>query len=445
MGTFLGILVGLLVLSVMMLVHELGHFLAGKALGFKIISFNLFMGPVLFDRKGKDGVHYTIRLVPMGASVEFADENSGINELPDAADQDPDYDPNDPSLFFNRPRWARAIVIVMGPVVNFITAIIAFAILFSCLGGVGIPRVDQVVPQSPAAQAGIEPGDRILEVNDYGVSSVLDYSMATSFDPQPQDRYVIQKTSGDKVELTLVKEYEENYRLGINYTPQADGRMILEAIDPNANGGEPVLEPGDEILSLNGISVQDQTAFQEELAKADASSEAKLIILRDGKELTVTSNFTRYLDPVESGFSLVHSEKLSDAFSQAFVYPVSVVRSTVKGLGLMFSGKIKAQDGLTGPVGIVSMVGGVVSMEADFAVKFSQILMLFAFISVAVGFTNLLPIPPFDGFQLLILAIEGVLRRDIPRKVKEGFATVGLILILLLVVYIFYIDITRLF
>ncbi len=445
MGTILGIVVGLLILSIMMLVHELGHFLAGKALGFKIISFNLFMGPVLWSKKGKDGVTYTLRLVPMGASVEFAGENSGINELPEEEEAEETaaevFDPEDPSLFFNRPRWARAIVVFMGPLFNFITAFLAFALLFIFLGQAIMPIIGEVEPASLAAEQGLEPGDRIIKVNQDAVYSSLDYSIALSMSEADSYSFMVKKADGSKKEIQIVPEYVERYRLGISYDPTKPG-MAVTAVDPLSNAGQPVLEVGDNILSLNGISSEDDEAFTAEIEK-NGGEEVILEISRRGEVQEISMKLTLFQDQVPLGIFLRPAENLAEALGQAAVYPLSVVKSTFKGLRLMFSGAISAKEGLTGPIGIVNMVGGVVKTKISLADKIQQLITLFGLISVAVGFTNLLPIPPFDGFHLLVLGVEGLIRRDLPMKVKEGFAAIGLILVLLLVVYVFYIDISR--
>ncbi|MDO5033480.1 MAG: RIP metalloprotease RseP [Eubacteriales bacterium] len=447
MSTLLGIFVGLLMLSIMMLVHELGHFLAGKALGFKIISFNLFMGPILYKRTGKDGIVFTIRLVPMGASVEFAGEDSGINELPEDAEGSQEvskFSPDDPGLFYNRPRWARAIVVAMGPLVNFLTAFLAFLILFTGFG-VSLPQVEAVEPNSLVAEAGLRPGDRILKINDSKIFTILDYTMIENFQPHEVQNYQVQGEDGQLRDLRIEREFVESYRLGISYSPRPDGRMLVTNVDPRANEGSPLLKVDDEIVSAGGVSVQDKAAFDAFLADRQGES-FELEIIREGKTQTLDMTLTHFreLEPL-GNLQMVHTRGLGSSLQQAFAYPISVIRSTFQGLGMLFSGQIAPQDGLSGPVGIVAMVGDVVEGEAQFAEKISQLLLYFAYISVAVGFTNLLPIPPFDGFHLLVLAVEGTIRRNLPEKVKEGFSMVGLVLILLLVVYVFYIDLSRLF
>ena len=143
--TIVGILVGILILSLIMVLHESGHYFVGKALGFKIEEFSIFMGPVLFERE-KNGIKYNIKAKPIGASVRFAGEEESEEE--GAA---PKYESDDPGLFFNRPKWRRAVVVFMGPFINFLTALLAFLLLFNLTGAV-IPQISAVENNTVVAE-----------------------------------------------------------------------------------------------------------------------------------------------------------------------------------------------------------------------------------------------------------------------------------------------------
>lgn len=426
----LGILIGILILSLMMIVHELGHFLAGKALGFKIISYNIFMGPILFKRTGKDGILYTIRLFPIGASVEFAGEGGQL-------EGQEDIDPEDSGLFYNRPRWARAIVIFMGPFINFVTAFLAFVILFTSFG-VTVPVVGKVLQDSPAAAAGLEEGDRLINLNGTPIHSALDLSVAELFGQKDKQLFTVKEPDGTLKQIDIPQRFENRYYFGITYTPREDKRIVIQSV----SDGEEALKPGDELLSINGVSVKEPEAF---VAKDPEAQSVKVKVIRDGKELDLDKKVTVRHAKVEDGFYLRANEGVGEALEQSVVYPWSIVRSSIVGLGKIATGALNAKDGLAGPVGIVVMVGDVVGEKAAIADKVNRLLMLFGIISVAVGFTNLLPIPPFDGFHLLILAIEGVRRKDLSLKLKERIAAVGFMIIIALAVLVFYLDIARLF
>jgi regulator of sigma E protease len=158
----MGVFIGIVLLSLLMIVHELGHFLTGRRLGFRILEFSLFMGPVLYSWN-RNGIAYSIRLLPIGASVRFAgEEDEAVSGL----------DPADPGLFFNRPRWARAVVIATGPAINLLSGVLAFLILFSSFGCT-IPVIQDTAAGTLARQAGLMAGDRILTANGAPVRTTL--------------------------------------------------------------------------------------------------------------------------------------------------------------------------------------------------------------------------------------------------------------------------------
>jgi len=170
MGTAGGIIVGILLLSLLMFIHELGHFIAGRILKFKIIEFSLFMGPVLFSKTSKKtGIKYSLKLLPIGASVRFQGEE-GMGE---EASEDPD-------SFNQKAKWKRAIVIATGPVVNIVAGILTLLILFASIGFVST-TVEETSADSQAALAGIQKDDRIVSVNNAGIWTSIDYALESSF------------------------------------------------------------------------------------------------------------------------------------------------------------------------------------------------------------------------------------------------------------------------
>ena len=439
----LSIVFGLLFLSVLMILHELGHFLAGKALGFKIISFNIFMGPILWQHRGKDGVLYALRLFPIGASVEFAGEDSGINEDPEnPGSVVKEVDPDDPGLFYNRPRGKRAIVIFMGPAINFITAIIAFAILFSSFGVV-LPVVGELEQDSIAAESGLTVGDKIISYNGDRIYSAIDFSMTDNFDRRDENHFVVQSENGEKKDIYLSTPMVERYQLGVYLNQDQNGKFIISEVQDNPASGETVFESGDEILNVNGRPFKDISSLI--LQEGDEPNKLNVSLKRDGKTIEKTFQAKVVSSRQPLGFYLSEAEGLGQKLGQSFVYPLSIIKSTFKGFSLLFSGAISPEEGLTGPVGIVNMVGGVVNSEQSSSAKFEQLLKLFGLISVAIGFTNLLPIPPFDGFQLLVIGVESLRGKDLSLKLKERMAMVGFVIIIALTILVFYLDISKLF
>lgn len=349
----MGILIGILLLSLIMIIHEAGHFVAGRLLGFRIRSFNIFMGPKIFSKRGKDGIEYTWRLLPIGASVGFYGE--GEDDDLKSVDGESSISPDDPGLFYNRPRWARAIVVAMGPLVNFLSAFIAVAIMVSVFGTT-TTQISGVVPDSKAAQAHIEIGDQVLAYNNYRMDTIMDMSIGKMMGRSDSADLKIKKANGEIIDLHF----------------------------DNLTGEAPI------------------------------------------------------------GIIFGHERSLGAVLHESVYYPVSIVRSTVHGLAMMLRGSIKAKDGLAGPIGIVSMVGESVKAGGGLSVIIYRLLMIFTLLSTAIGFTNLLPIPPLDGHLLSIIAIESIIRRDLPAKFKQIIVLVGFVLMICLAAYVIYLDITRL-
>lgn len=456
MGLILRIILGLFVLSLIMFFHEGGHFIAGKYLGFTIRSFNIFMGPTIWKHRGKDGILYTLKSLPIGASVEFSGEledDSLGEEFVSTPETEEEMTErlaarDDPGSFFNRPRWARAIVAFNGPFMNFLTAFLALAILFS-FTGVILPVVDQVPAelQGAAQRAGIEAGDRIVEINGEKIKTAYDISSATVFSKTPYFLIDVEKPNGEAAQYRVDPKVKDRGLIGFSYyVDQKDPYITVSEVNEDANGGNPVIEVNDRILKIGGIDLasrEDWNAAITEAALEDKPIEIELI--RDGKTLTVESQPEMGKETEPLGIYLVQSERFGDAMSQAYHTPMALIRMTFKGFGMLFSGRIKANEALAGPVRFVQIVGDVVKEPGTVSMKVERLVSLFAFLSVGIGFTQLIPIPPFDGHHLLILAIEGIRRKDLSVRTKQAIATFGFFLLIFLVFLTLYFDLSHVF
>lgn len=432
----ISIIFGLIILSLMMLVHELGHFWAGKLLGFKILSFNIFMGPVLLRKRGKDGVDYQLRALPLGASVEFAGESEeSLTELAEMAPEERPFSADDPGLFYKRPRWARAIVIAMGPAMNFITAFLALLLCFA-LFSVPLPVIGQMDADGAAARSGFQVGDRILAYNGHTISTDMDLAFIQSFDRRAVNQYLIER-QGKKLTLDLHADVTDKRRLGISYDPQT---LEVLAVDPQSNNGHPVIKVGDRIISVNGLSLSDSKAIDQLLA---SDQPLQVRVTRKGAVMDLSMQASM-IKMISEGYRLGYAKTAGEMISAAALYPWSIIRQTVLGIGRIFAGKLAFRDAFAGPVLLVSTLGSVVNNGFDWGAKIHMLLMYFALISIAIGFTNLLPIPALDGSHLLILGVEAVRRKDLSARLKQRLAMVGLACLLALGVVVIYFDIVRL-
>lgn len=427
----MGILVGLLILSIMMFVHELGHYLTGRRLGFNIEEFSIFMGPVLFSWE-RNHIRYSLKLLPIGASVRFS------GEYPEPGEQS-----SDPGDFYNRPKWARAIVIGTGPALNLLSGVLAFLIMFSAFGYT-VPVIDAVREGTLAAEAGLEPGDRIIRASGQAVRTTLDYSGAEMTTPYDQPMTLtVRGTDGQQRELVLQPRFETNYRLGVTVRLTEAGQAVIETVDPASNLNQPVLQAGDQLLAVNGVPYEDATAFSEAIQDA-AGQPISVSVMRDGQAADLEMTATRYEDAVPRGLYFESSQAFGPAIGQSFQWTWSIVKVTVRSIGMLFTGQMRAQDTLAGPVGVVSMISDVVSEEQPLSEKVFQLLWMFALISVSLGFMNLLPIPPLDGNHLILIGVEAIRGRRLSVRVQNAIGMVGIGLIIALALLGLAFDLLRL-
>ena len=427
----MGVVIGLIILSIMMIVHELGHFLTGRKLGFKIEEFSIFMGPVLFSWTRKN-IKYNIKLLPIGASVRFAGEYSQ-----DGTPED------EPGHFFNRPKRARALVIATGPLLNLLSGVLAFLIMFSVFG-YEMPTLFQVYEQTQAQEAGLEAGDKVVEIEGEKVRTTLDFRGRMAFigNDEPVD-VTVRTVDGDLKTVVLEPEYLTRYRLGVEAVKVPDGPgTVIQSVEENANNGNPVIEVGDVLLAVNGVAFED-----DDFAQTVESSAGEPIIVtvdRDGVTLDLEMVATQYQDYLPRGIYFTASQQFGQAVSQSFLWSWSIVKVTLRSVGMIFAGTIEAKDTLSGPVGVVTMISDVVSQSTSLSDIIFQLLWLFALVSISLGFMNLLPIPPLDGNHLLLILFEAIRGKRLSERTQNAIGYAGLFLIIILAAMGLIFDVMRL-
>ncbi|MGI6325601.1 MAG: RIP metalloprotease RseP [Saccharofermentanales bacterium] len=428
----MGIVVGFSILSIMMIVHELGHFLTGLRLGFKIEEFSLFMGPVLFSRTRR-GIKYSIKLFPIGASVRFAGEYT--DDLVPGDD--------DPGHFFNRPKWARAIVIGTGPALNFLSGILAFFIMFTSFGYT-VPVIAQVNSNTLAYEAGLQAGDRIIAVEGESIRTTLDFGGREMFLTADQPMQLrLRSPDGSIRETTLVPVAVDGYRLGITVDLSgADAGVRISSVDEKSNNGNPVLRVGDILLSVNGVPYGHDDFVQ--TVEDSAGGPLCVLVKRDGQNLELEMAATQYRYHLSRGIYFESGRALVPAIGQSFLWSWSIIKVTLRSIGMMFTGVVKPQEALSGPVGVVTIISDVISAKQPLADKIYQLLWLFALISVSLGFMNLLPIPPLDGNHLVLIVIEAIRGKRLSEKTQHIIGMAGLALIILLAAAGLLFDVMRL-
>jgi regulator of sigma E protease len=426
------ILAFLFVLGVLVFVHELGHFLAAKRVGIRVLKFQLGFNPTVFSFRYGD-TEYGIGALPLGGYVKMA------GETPD------DSRPGQPDEFLSKSKWERFQVLIMGPAMNLILAVVVSAIVL--YNGASVPAYEDrppvvgvVVEDSPAARVDVLPGDLIVSVNDREVKTWRDLliSIGTKL-----DREVTLKLNRNGVEstrrLTPVKLPSETFEVGdIGVLPDTHPRIVsVSAGEPGERGG---LKADDIVLAVNGKPITFQWQLREAIAAHPERPMAMTVKRADG-EHTLTVTPKRQGDV---GWLGVMPEDEMKSFKPGLVQAATMsVRENVKTAGLIFQtiwGLLTRETSpkqLMGPVAIAQLSGE----SAQLGVL--ALLSLMASISLNLGLLNLLPIPVLDGGHILIMALEGVTRRDFSVRAKERMLMTGLVVLMMLMVTVIYNDLTR--
>jgi regulator of sigma E protease len=424
------------VLGFMILIHELGHFIAAKFFGVRVLVFSLGFGKRLFGFKRGD-TDYRVSALPFGGFVKMAgDDPAEVRE-------------GHPGEFLARPRWQRFVVVVMGPAMNALLAVGLLTGLYRYhfqkpAYQEQAARVGDVEPDSPAARIGVLPGDLIVRLG--GVAN-----------PKWEDVEVkILTTVGEALPVELLRDGQT---LKLSLTPQARGPSrvgdagwypyvpgTIEMVDPWLPASQLGLKPGDQIVGVEGRKVFFWPRLTY-LIQSGNGREMELTIRREGKDFTVR---------VKPVLSEVSGEKMwrigvgfrSNVVVQQLPWGKAITASlrdnlrnslaTFEVLRKILTRRMSARS-LSGPIGIAQLSGEM------YRAGITELLMFVSFISLQLSIFNLLPIPILDGGVIFLLLIEGLMRRDLSLEVKERFAQVGIVFLLLLAVFVMYNDILKTF
>lgn len=427
----MNIIWALIVFSLVVIIHEFGHFLLARRGGIKVLEFSLGMGPRLFSFPAM-GTKFSLKLLPLGGSclMEGEDGNSA-----------------DPDAFSNKSVWTRMAVVVAGPFFNFILAFILslFVIGFA---GVDFPTVTSVTTGYPAAEAGIMSGDRITSFAGRKIFIGRDLSNYLSFH-QITDKAipVTYVRDGVKYETEILPKQIEIYQVGFSYMQTEQAAEIVTIAEGGALA-ETEAAVGDQIIAINGVDITTGTGLAAYLQEHPLDGSALEMTLKRGEEtisITLNPKYIATSYNIGMGYNLARTRV---GVLQTVLYSLNETRywitSTIESLKQIILGKVSADD-IAGPVGIVQMIGQ--TYEQSRTEGLLMVLLNMANISILIsanlGVMNLLPIPALDGGRLIFLIIEAIRGKQIDPD-KEGMVhLIGFALLMVLMVFIFYHDIMR--
>ncbi|MDX8460112.1 RIP metalloprotease RseP [Mesorhizobium humile] len=364
-GFVLGTLVPFLfVLTVVVFVHEMGHYLVGRWCGIGVKAFSIGFGPEIFGFYDRRGTRWKLCAIPLGGYVKFVGDMNATSSQPSTEELESLTEAEREVAFHTQPIWKRAATVVAGPLFNFLLTIAVFTVLFSLYGRPVLePTVAEVTKGSPAEKAGILPGDRFVKVDGSKVETFADVQRLVS------------GRAGDAITFTMLRDGKE---IDVTATPEpmeqqdALGNKIKVAVIGvvnNAELGQPRL-----------------ISYTPAGAVVAAVEETGHVIERTGQFL--------------QRFALGREDKCQ----------------------------------LGGPIKIAKMSGQAAKLGFEWLVQ------LVAFLSVGIGFLNLLPIPPLDGGHLLFYGVEAVIRRPVSERMMEMAYRTGLFLVLGFMGFVFWND-----
>jgi regulator of sigma E protease len=418
------------VLGVLIFVHELGHFVMARRVGIRVLKFSLGFGPRLIGFKRGD-TEYVISAIPLGGFVKMAGEN-----------------PDDPRSgrddeFLSKTKWQRFQVLIMGPLMNLILAVVVTAGVL--MNGAEIPAyqskppvVGLVTPGSPAEKAGILPGDRIVSVTGRDVDTWERFLIAVGTRAGRETDLVVLR-NGKEFPVKLTPTSQTRFEIGeIGVLP--DTHPLVGTLLPDSPALKAGLKTGDVILRVDGstITVPNQLV---DIVSKKANTPVTITIARGGVEQDV--QVTPELNEGRGRIGISITEDVTrfkpgpiDALGMSFKRNYDSAKLIVMTIGQLITRETSTRQ-LMGPLAIAQLSGE--SAQQGWVPLFS----LMAMISLNLGLLNLLPIPVLDGGHIFIMALEGLARRDFSIRVKEKMFLAGFAALLMLMVTVIYNDLTR--
>ena len=434
----------LILLGVLVVIHEGGHFFVLRMCKVHVDRFSVGMGPVIYKKKDKKGTEFALSALPLGGYVSYLSKK--------ALDAEPEMrknftDEQLENLFETKPKWQRAAVMFAGPLANFILAVIIFTFIFSSQQTVKpIFLVDSEYVSSSSISGDINKNDILVSINGEKISNPTEYRLAllasAGLTGEINAGFLNAKSSETYYRSISVEDFlsnSEQQQEPEKFFPIEITSYISPEIGSLSRQGPASLAgiiEGDKILEIDGKRVN-HFAEVSDILSSSSSSNINLVIQRNGeiKSFFINTEISENGTPI-LGISAAYKRSIIEAFTKSVRDTYNLSVKTLLFIGKMITGNMGAEN-LSGPVGIAKMSG-----EA-FSAGFLPFLYLMAILSISLGVLNLLPIPVLDGGQLTMLAIEAIRGEPLPARVENFAHTLGALMVGFLLVFAVTNDIFR--
>lgn len=472
MSVFYMVLAAVIVLGPLIAIHEFGHFWVARRVGVKVLTFSIGFGPALLKWKDKKGTQYQLAAIPLGGFVRMADEREG--EVP----------PEDLPRAFNRqPVWARMAIVAAGPLINLVFAVFLFWIIFLQGSQSLRPVVGRVLPQTPAAVAGIESGDELMAIDGKRVRNweEIQYALIDRMGETGDLRLQFRPVAGGEPRLLTLKlnhflsgkEIDPFREIG--FTPwQPPFEPVIGEVIAGGAGERQGLKAGDRIVAVDGRPVvtwqdfvevvrqQPEQSLEATVQRAETASPAgaQATAQTAGQAGTVQLLKLKLTPSGEKDDQGIVRGKLGIALKEQPVkYPPGYVQTvnygpvealglafdktgklivfTLESMGKMLQGLISVNN-LSGPITIAKVAGQTAAMGWE------SLLGFMALLSVSLGVLNLLPIPVLDGGHLVYHAIEGITGKPLSERMQMVAVRIGMVMLMSLMLLAIFNDLSRL-
>ena len=417
MLSFLIIAIKIIVLlGFLIFIHELGHFTVAKMCKVKVNEFAIGFGPTIWRKQGKE-TKYAIRLIPLGGFVSMeGEEEQSENE----------------GSFSKASIPKRIAIVLAGATVNIIFAICVYFIITATASPFISNEIEQTIEGYAAQEAGLQAGDKIIEVNDKKVKSKYDLDKIMSTSSSEPVKLEIER-NGQKQELNIIPTEVKNKVTGI----YLDDKCKIISVDKGSNAEEQGIQTNDKLIKINGKSIENDRNKAIEILQENKEVETVQMTVKRG-EAEITIDIIP--ETVSSYYLGVDMKVAEDTFINRCInggiQTNQFVLSIIDNLKQLFTGKVGLNQ-MMGPVGISEVVAKTNGI--------SEFFQMMALISLSLGITNLLPIPALDGGKILILLIEAIRRKPMKPETEMNIQLLGFAILIGLSLIVTYNDILRIF